>query len=294
MPLHFFDSVHSPTPPPRPHARNRRPRSCQPVPSGDGPLAQRRLGVRRRRGRHRRARRRHGRLQRRRGRERHRRERRVERHDAGAEVRARALQDRHPERPDARRAAAAAADRVGEQGHLRGRAGAARVRGHGHDDRRVGVLRQSRVDRAHRRLALLPPARREVRAADARPLAAAGADRQRRAHARAGALFAQQEPRHARAGHRGDRRRPTSRIPDRGERHLPAVLRRPDRHGRPRGDPHDRRRKAQRPGGRGGRADRPREPERRPRQHLGDPGPRAARVPAVHRVGAALAGEEEG
>ena len=40
--------------------------------------------------------------------------------------------------------------------------------------------------RPHRRLALLSPARREVRAAHARPFAAAGADRQRRAHARAG------------------------------------------------------------------------------------------------------------
>ena len=46
------------------------------------------------------------------------------------------------------------------------------------------VLRQPRQHRPHRRFALLPAARREVRAADARPLAAAGADRQRPADAR--------------------------------------------------------------------------------------------------------------
>ena len=62
------------------------------------------------------------------------------------------------------------------------------------------------------------------------------------AHRRAGALLAQQEPRHARAGHRGHRARRHQRVPRRGQRHLPAVLRRPDRHGRPRGRPHGRRR----------------------------------------------------
>ena len=131
---------------------------------------------------HRRARRWHGRLQRRRGGERHRRQCRVQRPDAGAAFRPRTVEDRRAERPDARRAVAAADDRVGQQGHLRGRAGSPRVRGHGHHHRRRGVLRQPGFHRSHRRLALLPAARREVRAADARPFALAGADRQRRAH----------------------------------------------------------------------------------------------------------------
>ena len=174
----------------RRHARNHAPRHREPVPSGDGPRAQRGHGVRGRRGGHRRARRRHGRLQRRRSGERHRGERRVQRHDAGTQIRPRAVQGRHPERPDAWRAAAAAADRRRQQGHLRGRPGAAGVRRHGHDDRRRGVLRQSRVDRPHRGLTLLPAARREIRAADARPFAAAGADRQRCADAGAGTVFA--------------------------------------------------------------------------------------------------------
>ena len=46
--------------------------------------------------------------------------------------------------------------------------------------------------------------------------------------------LAEQESRHARAGHRGDRAGRHRRVPGRGQRHLPAVLRRADRHGRPR------------------------------------------------------------
>ena len=198
------------------------------------------------------------------------------------------VEDRRAKRAYACRAAAVAADRLGEQGHLRGRAGPRRMRRHGHDDRRRGVPREPRVDRPYRRLALLPAARREVRAAHARPLAAAGADRQRAADGGAGALLAEQEPGHARARHRGDRSRRHRRVPARGERHLPPVLGRPDRHGRSGDRAFDRRRQAR--GAAAGRrgARRPREHERRPRQHLGDPGARPGRLPADVRMGAAL------
>ena len=84
------------------------------------------------------------------------------------------------------------------------------------------------------------------RAAHARSLAAAGADRQRPDHGRPGALLAQQEPRHARARHRGDRSGRHRRIPRRAGRHLSAVFRRPHRHGRHRGRAWRRRRKARR------------------------------------------------
>ena len=198
------------------------------------------------RGRHRGARRRHGRLQRRRGRERHRGRRRQQRHAAGAQIRPRAVEGGHRERPHACGAAAAAEDRRGEQGDLRGGAGAPRVRRHGDDARRPRVLRQPGQHRPHRRLALLPAARRQVRAADARPLAAAGTDRRRHADAGAGPILAQQEPRHPRPRHRGHRAGGHRRVPGRGRRHLSAQFRRPDRHGRARRRPVDHREEAAR------------------------------------------------
>ena len=75
-------------------------------------------------------------------------------------------------------------------------------------------------------------------------------------------------------------------------RHLPAVLRRTDRHGRHRG-------RARRSSTSSATTSqwrrascRARQPERRARQHLGDPGPRAGRSSCRTTVGAALAREE--
>ncbi len=171
-------------------------------------------------------------------------ERRQRRHAAGAQVRPRAVEGGHRERPHACGAAPAAEDRRGEQGDLRGGAGAPRVRRDGDDARQPRVLRQPGQHRPHRRLALLPAARRQVRAADARSFAAAGADRRRPADAGAGPILAQQESRHPCPRHRGDRAGGHRRVPGRGRRHLSAQFRRPDRHGRARRRAFDHRRKA--------------------------------------------------
>src|SRR5262249_42936793 len=76
-------------------------------------------------------------------------------------------------------------------------------------------------------------------------------------------------------------------------RHLFAQLRRADRHGRAGDHPEGRHREARRPCARCGGADRNREPERRPRQYFGRTRARAARVPAIVGLGAAVPREQE-
>ena len=68
----------------------------------------------------------------------------------------------------------------------------------------VGVFRDApAADGPRRRLARLPAARRPADADHARPFAAAGADRRRPHHARAGGVLGQQEPGDARRRRRG-------------------------------------------------------------------------------------------
>ena len=100
-------------------------------------------------------------------------------------LRPRAVEGRRAERPHARaRCCCSSRSPSANKGIYEAAQARPECAGHGHDDRRGRVLRQPRLDRPHRRLALLPAARREVRAAHARPLAAAGADRQRRSSRR--------------------------------------------------------------------------------------------------------------
>ena len=97
----------------------------------------------------------------------------------------------------------------------------------------VGVFRDNRLLLGpRRRFARLPAAGGAAAADHARPLAAAGADRRRADHRRAGGVLGQQESGDARGrrrGHRAARNPPARR--DAGRR-LPAVLRRPVGHAR--------------------------------------------------------------
>ena len=107
---------------------------------------------------------------------------------ARARVRARAVQGRRPQRAHARRAAAAAADRRRQQGHLRG--GAERVPNARAWARRSSPRCSTATACRSRHIGDSRCYRlrgEQLRAADARPLAAAGADRQRPDHRRAGA-----------------------------------------------------------------------------------------------------------
>ena len=83
---------------------------------------------------------------------------------------------------------------------LPGRAEPAPVRRHGHHAGGRPVLRQPHAGRAPGRLAAVPAARRQLRAGDARPFAAAGADRLGPDHRRAGEEGAAQEPGHRALG----------------------------------------------------------------------------------------------
>ena len=132
--------------------------------------------------------------------------------------------------------AAAAADRRGQQGHLRGGAEPPRMRRHGHDDRRRRVPWQPRVDRATSatRAAIGCAASRFEQLTRDHSLLQEQID-SGQITADQARLFAQQEPGDARARHRGDRAGRHLRISRRSRRHLSAVLGRTDRHGRHRG-----------------------------------------------------------
>ena len=215
---------------------------------GHGPLAQRGLGLRRRRRRHRRARRRHGRLQRRRGRERHRGQRRVS-NGMLPELRLgpRAVEGRHRERAHARaRCCCSSRSPPANKGIYEAAQARPECAGMG-TTIVAAVFCGNRVShRPHRRLALLPAARREVRAADARPLAAAGADRQRRCSrpSRPSTRSTRTSSR-ARSASRRSCPPTSSSTGSRPNDIYLLVLGRPHRHGRARRHPHDRRRQAQ-------------------------------------------------
>ena len=147
----------------RPDGLQRAARCRQPVASGDGAHAQRGHRLRRRRSRPCRARRRHGRLQRRRGRQRHCGQRHQQRHARrSCKFGTRAFQGRHQQRPHSRGAAAAAADRAGQQGHLRSRAGAPECAGMGTTLVATVFFSEPGQHRPHRRLTLLSAACRHV------------------------------------------------------------------------------------------------------------------------------------
>ena len=144
-----------------------------------------------------RAGRRHGRLQRRRGGQRH-------GHLVHPAASSAAGSSEASRRPPMRGSAARDGHlrRQRQPRHLQRRQCQPAVRRHGHHAGRGGVPRRA-CWWAMSAIRALPPARRPSAADHARPLAAAGADRRRPDHARAGRVFGQQEPGHARRRRRG-------------------------------------------------------------------------------------------